>query len=198
MVNKNQFEPVSPPVAPVRAILSTASCCVVHVMLVPRLFTKGRAAHTEPPAHWVVANFPPTHCANAPPTQAFSPSSQGESAVRDLNSALRACASWPFWRTKPEPPLPLIVPVGVGSGNTEGVSTEAVGTTNEGSTLKSSSLASPLLSKVSSPSSFPSFVGIPDAVGVAEEVIVAVDKVVLSSSVPSLVSLSSMLLLSPL
>ena len=63
--------PVIPPVAPVAAIRASASAVVVQVMLVPAELTKGNAAQIVPPAHWVVSNFPPTHCANAPLTQAF-------------------------------------------------------------------------------------------------------------------------------
>ena len=120
-----QFEPVSPPVAPVRVIRSMASDCVVQVMLVPRLFTSGRAAQVRPPAQFVVTNLPLTHCAKAVPMHAFSPLSQSELAVRVWNLALRACASWAFcsWRL-----FPLFPPVEgrVETGGTEGQSFDGV------------------------------------------------------------------------
>jgi len=43
--------PVKPPVAPVAAILESASAVVVQVMEVPGLLTRGSAAQTSPPAH---------------------------------------------------------------------------------------------------------------------------------------------------
>ena len=66
------------------------------VLTVPALFTSGSAKHCAPPAHDVVTNFPPTHCANAPPTHACAPSWHGEAAVRVANCAFSACASSPF------------------------------------------------------------------------------------------------------
>jgi len=53
--------PVRPPVAPVAAILESASAVVVQVMEVPALLTRGRAAQTSPPAHWVTTKEPATH-----------------------------------------------------------------------------------------------------------------------------------------
>jgi len=64
-IQPNQFalqpEPVRPPVAPVLAIREMASSLVVHVIEVPALFTRGKAAQTKVAEHGVLTNFPPTH-----------------------------------------------------------------------------------------------------------------------------------------
>ena len=96
-----------------------ASACVVQVTLVPGEFTSGSAKHWRPELQGVASNFPFTHCAKLPLTQACSPSSarstsagkyaagqitlplQGLLAVSVANFALSACASWPFWWAKP-------------------------------------------------------------------------------------------------
>jgi len=71
-----EFEPfpVMPPCAPVASILLKASLWVSQVMLVPALFTRGRAKHDVPPEHWDTSQAPLTHCAKPPCTQACSPS----------------------------------------------------------------------------------------------------------------------------
>jgi len=48
-------------VAPVMEIRESLSAAVAQVMLVPGLFTNGRAAQIVPPAQAVRANLPPTH-----------------------------------------------------------------------------------------------------------------------------------------
>lgn len=53
--------PVSPPVAPVAAILASASAKVSQVMLVPAELTNGSATHCNPEEHEDRANFPPEH-----------------------------------------------------------------------------------------------------------------------------------------
>lgn len=103
-------------------IRAAASWGVSQVTLVPGELTRGSAVHVSPELHGVVTNFPPTHCAKPPLTQACSPSSghiksarirrnkpnhtpvQGLSAVNDANFWLSACASLPFWTAKPFEP----------------------------------------------------------------------------------------------
>lgn len=93
-------EPVSPPVAPVAAILASASDSVSQVMLVPAEFTNGNATHWSPDEQEDNANLPPEHCANCPLTQADVPSVQADDAVNVSNSALSFCASRPFCKVK--------------------------------------------------------------------------------------------------
>lgn len=80
--------PVSPPVAPVVAILASASASVSQVTLVPAEFTSGSATHCKPEAHEDKANFPPEHCANSPLTHAEVPSVHGDEFVNVSNCAL--------------------------------------------------------------------------------------------------------------
>ena len=101
--------------APVAAIRACASAVVVQVidcskgvnllyesegsceaLTVPALLTRGSAKHWRPPAHGVEMNFPPTHCENAPLTQADWPSVHVEAAVRVANCAFSFWASRPF------------------------------------------------------------------------------------------------------
>ena len=56
-----QAQPVSPPVAPVAAILARASVVVSHVTDVPGLLTRGSATQVRVAAHGVTSNWPPTH-----------------------------------------------------------------------------------------------------------------------------------------
>jgi hypothetical protein len=66
--------PVNPPVAPVAAIRASASSWVSHPMLVPALFTSGRAKQEVPAAHCWRDQVPATHCAKEPEMHAWSPS----------------------------------------------------------------------------------------------------------------------------
>ena len=61
--------PVSPPVAPVAAILAIASLRLSQAIEVPALLTSGRATHCVPAAQGVVTQLPPTHCAKSIPRQ---------------------------------------------------------------------------------------------------------------------------------
>ena len=72
---------------------SEGSC---EALTVPALLTRGSAKHWSPPAHGVEMNFPPTHCENAPLTQADWPSVHVEAAVRVANCAFSFWASRPF------------------------------------------------------------------------------------------------------
>jgi len=82
--------PVTPPFAPVAAILAWASASVVHVTEVPALFTKGKDLQTVPAPHGVMTNAPLTHWAKASPTQATSFPVQEEFLVSDANFAFSA------------------------------------------------------------------------------------------------------------
>jgi len=84
---------------------------------VPALLTNGSAAHCRVAAQGKVTNFPPAHWAKAVPTQAFSPSVQGESAVRVANFALSACASLPFCKVKGFAPAEAVVEDGAGAAD---------------------------------------------------------------------------------
>jgi hypothetical protein len=64
------WSPVIPPVAPVAVILPSASAWVSQPMLVPALFTRGKAKHERPAEQVVTAHLPLTHWANPPWTQA--------------------------------------------------------------------------------------------------------------------------------
>jgi len=99
-----------PPVAPEAAMRAAASSSVVQAIDVPGELTRGRAAHVREPLHWVMTNFPLTHCAKPFPMQAWSPALQAEFSVRVANFAFKACASLPFWSLKfpLEPPEGLV------------------------------------------------------------------------------------------
>lgn len=104
---------MKPPVAPVLAILSSASDFVVQVMLVPGLLTNGNAAQVRPAAalQSVKTKAPFTHCAKEPLTQATSPAVHEEEGVSLANFAFSACASFPFWSAKDSEELdPEVVP----------------------------------------------------------------------------------------
>jgi len=88
--------PASPPVAPVAAILASASASVSQVMLVPAELTSGSAKHCSPEEQEDRANFPPEHCANCPSTQAELPSVHDVEVVSVANCALSFWASNPF------------------------------------------------------------------------------------------------------
>lgn len=99
-IQPNQFalqpDPVRPPWAPVLAIRMMASASVVHVIEVPGEFTRGKAAQIKGALHWVMANFPPTHCANPPEIQAFCPPTKksaiaGNRKLRRLTGTARVC-----------------------------------------------------------------------------------------------------------
>ena len=97
-------DPVRPPVAPVAAILWTASASVTQVMLVPALLTRGRAAQVTPldAPQSSRTKEPPTHCAKELPTQAFCPAVHELLAVSVANSAFSFWAACPFASAKEE------------------------------------------------------------------------------------------------
>jgi len=86
--------------APVAAIRAAASAGVVQVTEVPALFTRGKAKHCVPPAHWVMTNLPLTHWAKPPLTQAGCEPEQGEFGVRAAKEAFEALAFLPLSRVK--------------------------------------------------------------------------------------------------
>lgn len=63
--------PVVPPETPVAAKRARASSWVSQTMLVPALFTRGRAKHLRSAGQGVRAHLPSTHCANWEVTQAI-------------------------------------------------------------------------------------------------------------------------------
>jgi len=105
--------PVIPPCAPVAWIRAAASACVVQVMDVPGLLTRGRAAQINELLQGMVTNLPLAHCAKLESMQAFCPSVHGDVAVRVANWALSFCASLPFWSLNPLPLVDALVAAGV-------------------------------------------------------------------------------------
>jgi len=83
---------------------AAASAWVVHVTLVPALFTSGSAKQLRVAPQLCVTYWPPTHCAKSAPTHASVPSLQVEFALRLANWAFCCCACWPFesWKLLPE------------------------------------------------------------------------------------------------
>ena len=97
---ETQSLPVIPPIAPATAIRALASSCVVHASAVPALLTSGSAKHRVVAAQPMLTNVPPTHIANAPSMQAWSPSVHEAEVVREANWELSFWAERAFWSWK--------------------------------------------------------------------------------------------------